>query len=320
MQVPRVKATPHKKHIVSGSKHGESPVSTSLSTTRKSQTVNTPDLFKLDALVAGNTKNVMSDMKASRRDIYMVPLDKLSFIDNFNVRDDTPEYLAHIEQIAQSIHANGFMADKPLSIFVDEHGNCKVVDGHTRYRATKRAAELGTVIDALPSVVMPRGTSIEDLNYSLVNKNGGKGLTPYETAKVIKRQLDLGIDEKTVAFKFAIGVAYLHDLMTLVAAPKAIRDMVVQGELSPTAAIKEINNHGSKAVTRLTKGLAAAKAAGKTKVTGKHLDKPKLRVSGTVAKIGANNKIVIELSDFTGIIMAGDSVKIIVTPQKDEEL
>lgn len=282
--------------------------------------MNTPDLFKLDALVAGNTKNVMSDISMGRRDIYMVPLDNLSFIDGFNVRDDTPEYLAHIEQIAQSIHANGFMTDKPLSIFVDEKGNCKIVDGHTRYRATKRAYELGTKIDALPSVVMPRGTTIEDLNYSLVNKNGGMKLTPYEMAKVIKRQLDLGIEEKTVAFKFAIGVAYLHDLMTLVAAPKAIRDMVVQGEVSPTAAIKEINNHGSKAVTRLTKGLAAAKAAGKTKVTGKHLDKPKLRVNGTVVKCGANLRIAIDLEDFTGIIAPGDTVKIIVTPQKEEEL
>lgn len=274
------------------------------------------DQYEPPLLVAGNGKKAMDALNAKSNEVYRVPVDAFEFIEGFNPREDTPEYLAHIEQIAQSILANGFYRDKPISIFIDEFNKVKVTDGHSRVRGARRALELGAELETLPAVIKPKGTSMEDLTVALVTSNSGKHLTPFETGKVCKRLIDMGMDEKTIAKRFALGVEYVRDLLGLVASPKPIRDMVIAGEVSPTTAIKELNEHGSKAVERLATGLAKAKAEGKTKVTGKHLDKPKtFKLSGKIAKITGSRMIII-LDEDVGedLSRVGDLVKMVVTP------
>lgn len=277
------------------------------------------DQYEPPLLIAGNGKKAMSALNAKSNEVYRVPLEAFEFIEGFNPREDTPEYLSHIEQIAQSILANGFYRDKPISIFIDEHDKVKVTDGHSRVRGARRAVELGAELETLPAVIKPKGTSMEDLTVALVTSNSGKHLTPFETGKVCKRLIDMGMDDKTIAKRFALGVEYVRSLLDLVAAPKAIRDMVIAGEVAPTTAIKELADHGSKAVARLTIGLAKAKAEGKTKVTGKHLDKPKtFKLAGKIVKI-TDNKFVIQLDESVGenLSAVGDLVKLTVTPSEE---
>jgi hypothetical protein len=70
--------------------------------------------------------------------------------------------------------------------------------------------------------------------------------------------------------------------LLLANAPTAIHKLVRENAVASTLAIEEIRTHGSdKALERLQKGLVDAKAAGKTKVTRKHLGKP---VAGIAAK------------------------------------
>lgn len=276
----------------------------------------TASLFKPLELVAGNVKAAMKAINVASSDLWKVPLDKLTFIDGFNARQDTPEYLAHIEAIAQSILSNGYYPDKPIAAFVDEDGSIKVTDGHSRVRGARRAVELGAPLETLPTVVKPRGTTMEDLTVGLVVSNTGKPLTPFEVGIVVKRLIDMGLAEKDVAKRLGFTLPYVQDLLALVAAPKPIRDMVVAGQVSATAAIKELTTHGGKAVERLKQGLERAKAAGKGKVTGKHLDKPAgpLRLTGKVNSIGLGMiRVILHVdTDVDHGFAAGDEVVVTI--------
>ena len=65
----------------------------------------------------------------------------------------------------------------------------------------------------------------------------------------------------------------MSDLLTLVAAPKVVQDMIALGQVSSTLALHTINEHGSQAASVLKEAIKEAEATGKTKATGKHVKK-----------------------------------------------
>jgi ParB-like chromosome segregation protein Spo0J len=225
-------------------------------------------------LLQGSAKGTMKAAEATSRDLWMVHPDKLSVIPGFNVRNtDAKDYIEHIDMLAQSIATNGFYADKPLAAFVTKEGEIKVTDGHSRLAAIKKAiAELGAEIEAIPVVVKPQGTSMEDLTVALVKSNSGRPLTPLELAEVCKRLISFGWDDKKVADKLGFTARYVADLLYLLGTPAPIRKMVEQGKVSASLAIKEVKAHGVEAHERLKSAMAEAKDAGRDKVTAKHLD------------------------------------------------
>lgn len=284
----------------------------------------TASLFPPTDLVAGNLKAAMKLVGASSAEVWNVKPQDIHIIDGFNGRVDTPEYRAHVESIAESIMANGFYRDKPLAGFVankDGVPTIYVTDGHTRLAAALIAIARGAQLETLPVVTKPRGTTMEDLTVALITSNSGKSFTPYETGMICKRLIDFGMTEKVIAQRLSLTMAYVIDLLALVAAPKAIRDMVTNGQVSATAAIKEITTHGSKAVARLTDGLDRAKKAGKTKVTGKHLGCAEkatvLRLNATVlvAK-GDGRTVVLDFADAQHGLSSSDEVVVTIKKKK----
>jgi hypothetical protein len=230
-------------------------------------------------LNAGNVKAAMSG--ASSRDLWQVPIDKLKLIDGFNVRADGAEHKMHVAELTDSIVANGFYQSKPLSGYVALDKGKQVIyvtDGHCRLEAAQAAIKRGAEIKALPVVVSPKGTSIEDLTVGLVTNNNGKPLSPYEIGVVCKRLTGFGWDEKAVAKRLSMTAQRVGDLLTLVAAPAAVRKLVSDGTVSATQAIETLKKHGDKAAEKLEIGAAKAKASGKKKATKKHIDaKPSYR-------------------------------------------
>jgi hypothetical protein len=62
-------------------------------------------------------------------------------------------------------------------------------------------------------------------------------------------------------------------LLTLVGAPKKIRDMVSAGKVSASLAVSTLREQGESAVSVLETGLESAQSAGKTKLTARNLPK-----------------------------------------------
>lgn len=223
----------------------------------------------------GSIKGAMSETGAIKSDLYKVEREHLHIEDGFNVRIHDAEYKAHIRAIANSIKENGFMQDKPLAGYVAERDGKNVIiitDGHTRLGGYDLAVSEGMDTFPLPVVTKPRGTSMEDLTIALVTSNSGRPLSPFELGQVCKRLVGYGMETKTIAQRLGYGKAYIEGLLDLVAAPKALRDLVTSGKVAATLAVETIKKVGAKdAAKALSEGVKVAESSGKEKVTKKHV-------------------------------------------------
>ena len=209
----------------------------------------------------GSVKKAAQASGFRSSDLWKCPVNKLRVVEGFNVRDKDADYLKRVRYIANSIIENGYMDDKPIAGYVTEEGGQHfviVTDGHTRYDAVQLVISEGHPIDEVPVVTKPRGTSMEDLTVALVTSNTGEKLRPFEVAKVCKRLIGYGMTEADIAKRIGLTRAYVIDLLALLAAPKAVRDMVSEGKVSATEAGKTIKQHGKKAVSVLTEALKSS--------------------------------------------------------------
>ncbi len=227
---------------------------------------------------AGNIKTAMKNAGAGRSDLWRVPRSALRIKPGFNVRNvDDPEYQEHIQWIADSIRENGFLPDHPLVGFVareDDEDIIYITDGHTRLAAVDMLIAEGIEIAELPVVTKMRGTNIEDLTVALYTSNGGRPLTPIETAEVCKRLAGYGWDERRIAKNLGLTTTYVGNLLDLAAAPQEIRQMVQARKVSANVALEVMRKEGSNARETLRTAIAEAESAGQTKITRKSL-KPK---------------------------------------------
>ncbi|MDA0576234.1 ParB/RepB/Spo0J family partition protein [Burkholderia gladioli] len=223
-------------------------------------------------LVPGNVKEIVKPFRQGTADVYMVSLDAIRVRPEFNeAREADPEYPTAVREIADSIKANGFFRHKPIKVAAAADGYLYVSDGHTRWDAVLLANSEGAGIEAVPVINEVRGTTEEDRIFGLILDNSGRRLTLLGEAMVIKRLIGRGIDEKEIARRLTRNVASIRNALTLVAAPKAIKEMVTSGAVSATSAVKVMKEQGANAVAHLQAAKEAATAAGKMKVTPKAL-------------------------------------------------
>ncbi len=228
-------------------------------------------------LVAGN-REVIRSVSTGRQDVYMIPLSIVRVREGFNdARKADPDYPAHIRELADSMKAQGWMRHKPLVGVIAEDGNAYPSDGHSRYEAALLANSEGAGIESIPFMPEQKGTNEEDRIFGLILNNNGKRLTPLGEALVIKQLIGRGVDEKEIERRTGFAPAKISGLLALIAAPKDVREMVATGRVAATTAIEVLRDHGSKAVDVLKAGEATAVAAGKTRVTKKHLSDPKAK-------------------------------------------
>ncbi|MGT0248042.1 ParB/RepB/Spo0J family partition protein [Burkholderia pyrrocinia] len=223
-------------------------------------------------LVPGNVKEIVKAFRQGSADVYMVSLGAIRVRPEFNeAREADPEYPTAVREVADSIHANGFFRHKPLKVAAAADGYFYLSDGHTRWDGLHLANSEGAGIEAVPVINEVRGTTEEDRIFGLILDNSGRRLTPLGEAMVIKRLIGRGIDEKEIARRLTRNVASIRNALTLVAAPKPIKEMVTSGAVSATSAVKVMKEQGVNAVAHLQAAKEAAAAAGKTKVTPKTL-------------------------------------------------
>ena len=223
-------------------------------------------------LTPGNTKAAMKAVGAVSADLWQVEPTRLRILDGFNARIKNEAYTGRVRWIADSIKANGYYKDKPLTGFVALEDGTEVIyvtGGHRRHEAVLLALSEGVEVAAVPVVIKPRGTSMEDLTVDLVVGNEGEPLSTYEQAVVCKRLAAFGWDSKEIARRLGYSTAqYVDALLSLASAPLPVRRMVMESVISATTAIEAIKKHGDKAGDVL---LAAMVKSGTGRVTAKHM-------------------------------------------------
>lgn len=225
-------------------------------------------------LVAANPKVLFNSIAMVKAEMWDVQVEDLRVLQDFNIRIRNAEYFAHVRNLADSILANGFYKDKPLSGFGTLAGKKPIIyitDGHCRYEAVLLAISEGAPITELPVVIKDKSVSMEDLTVSLVRSSEGKRLAPLEVAIAVKRLFNFGWKQPLIAQKIGVSEVYVNQLLVLAGAPKAVRDMVESGEATAAVALDAIRAHGSDAQQVMTEALEDAKANGKTKLTARFL-------------------------------------------------
>ncbi|WP_233451366.1 tyrosine-type recombinase/integrase [Paraburkholderia caribensis] len=231
----------------------------------------------LDAMiVTGNTKAAIKAAGGGSSDLWTVPPDQIHYDPRDNVRPLDP---TRVRKVADSIKANGYDRKKPLGCFVRKVGGedrIFVYEGQHRYHGALLAISEGTVIERLPLVIdEAKSVTRTNLIYAGIINNDGEKLTPLQLAEKIVELQALGEDNATICARLTITEQTIRDCLLLANAPAAVHKLVRDNAVASTLAIEEIRAHGGeKALERLQKGLVDAKAAGKTKVTKKHLGKP----------------------------------------------
>lgn len=225
-------------------------------------------------LVSGSVKAAMKEHGAGSSDLWKVPVDAIKVLEGFNVRVKDASYHAHVREIADSIKANGFYVDEPLGGYCANEDGQQVIyahAGHVRLEAARLAISEGALIERLPMIMAPAGTSLEDLVVALVQTNAGHPLTPYETAIVCKRLKGYGWDNAQISTRLSFTTQYVEGLLEIMGAPLVVRQMIQDGRVAFAVALDALRKHGSGAVAHLQTAETIAKAAGKTKVTAKFL-------------------------------------------------
>jgi len=235
-------------------------------------------------LVAGSIKTAMKESGSGSRDLWQVPIEQIKVIEGLNPRVFNDAYKAHIRSIADSIKSEGFYQDQALAGYVakEEDGSQSiyVYSGHSRLAAAKLAIKEGAELQRLPVVVSTAGLDLEDITVSLIRGNGGKNLTYYESAIVVKRLAKMGLDLEEISRRTGITVALIKNRLALMAAPSKLREMVANDEISATLAIDMLNKHGSKVLEAIQGAVEVASTEGKNKV----------RKAQTVEKTDALNR------------------------------
>lgn len=202
----------------------------------------------------GGVKTAIKATGAKTRDLLMVPIEQLKVLPGLNVRIRDDVYEAHIENVKESIIANGFFQHFPISGYVGEEGTgddkitfIYVTGGFTRLEAAKRAVKEGFELEALPTIVKPAGTSMVDLTVGLSRDNDNNPLRPYEKAIVVKRLVGYGIeDEKELARRLGFTDAYIKQLLYMMSLPPAYHDLVVKNVVSLDLAVEVARKNGAK--------------------------------------------------------------------------
>ena len=156
-----------------------------------------------------------------------------------------------------------------------------LVGGHRRLEATFIAISEGAEIPVVPVIVKPKGTNIEDLTVDLKVSNDGEPLTTLEQALVCQRLAAFNWESSQIGSRLGYTNQRVDELLSLAAAPKAIRDHVAADRISASLAIELISKHGSKAkeiIEKLVNGQSK-------KVTAKNV--PELRFKQSLRKQAA---------------------------------
>jgi len=201
---------------------------------------------------------------------------------NDNTRDmESESTITHIREMANAIKDNGNDLFPPITIY-QEGENIYVMAGWCRRRAHILAMEEGAPVKGILCLTVTKKKP-EDLALSILTSNDGLPLTAIEKSKAVKRLQSFMWTPQEIAKRTGWSLSTVNNLIALHDAPESIIDMVKDGSVSATLAIKVVAEKGDDAEGVLKDAVANAKKSGKSKATAKDVGKKP-------AKFDWNNK------------------------------
>src|SRR6218665_358897 len=189
-------------------------------------------------LLPGNVKKAGGG--ASSGDVWMLQPSLIRRHPKLQPRDNTTEhYKERVRHLADLMHANGYDRSFPLKVFAareDDQDVLYLVQGHTRLDAFDLDVSEGKDMQVIPCVTTDRGTTMEDLLVS-----------PIEKAGIVRELQGCNVGLGSIARRLGYTLAYVKSLLSILEAPREVREMVQEGKVAASVAVGTVKEHGKQA-------------------------------------------------------------------------
>ena len=216
---------------------------------------------------------IIRDMGSRGQTLNMIDPRKIEVMPGLNARDmASADTLAHVDLLADSITAQGFLGSHPLEVFTEGDG-IYVSAGHCRLAAAMLVIERGVELTAIPCLSEARGTSQAQRLVNQITSNSGQRLNLAEEGRVYHRLAAMGNVISQIAKLVGRSEAHIRQAMDFNAAPAEAHALVSTGKVSATLAAKTIREEGpTKGVDKIKAAVKRAEEAGKAKATARHFE------------------------------------------------
>lgn len=215
----------------------------------------------------------IKDVAEGRSDLFKVDPRKIQIKPDWNSRDfNDPANAEHIAGLAASIKEIG--VKKPLVCYM-ESDIVYVSDGHCRLQAVMQLIAAGVEIKSVPVMVEDRFANEADRIFSQIVHNQGKPLTGIEQAKVFKRLLGLGWQQKDIAAKAGMSGGRVSQLLELLTLPVVLQQFITEGKASASMVLNTFKKHnGDVALTvaELSGAVVVAQEQGRKRAMPKDVE------------------------------------------------
>ncbi len=211
----------------------------------------------------------MENNKTIKGEIFKIDPRNIVVVKDFNSRTN----FGDIDELAAQIKEQGVLNPISTIPFVDEDGfeKYKLVDGERRYRAVMKLINEGVEIARIPSLLLSKSTSEEELLLQQALRNEGKPFNAYEWGVLAKKLMDrCGLTQSEVAKKLgknqSVISRYLGYLELDPKLSSLLKDDVISGS-NLDRIMYGAEGDQNRAYKEVTKLLEKAKEKGRKKIS-----------------------------------------------------
>lgn len=221
-------------------------------------------------------KQMRKDGELVRADAEKIDFRSIFVEEGFNPKGRTEEDDTDDEELYQFIVKHGPLALPQMEVRPRDGGGVWIVDGHRRYRQIGRYIDAGLFkVDGegrrLVAIRQFGGNDLQRL-YRIGTSNKHKKMKPLQFAELVQRaHSGFGQTPEQIAEGLVCSVSAVRDALVLSGANHDVQQMVANGEVSKTTAIKVVKQSGEGAGPVLKEAQHAAQMQGKSKVTSKQV-------------------------------------------------
>lgn len=212
---------------------------------------------------AGVIKRTDTGMFIRLQDIHVKP--------GFNRRVEDDRFKESIDELTAYLAAGGEVP--ALEVYArdgdtgDHEGGVWIVEGHRRHRAYGNLLAIGRPVEWIK--IAPFVGNDAERVARIATSNSQLPLTPLELASVYRELRSLNWTSDEIARRVGKKRDHVERILALADANTDVQQLVAEGSVSPTVAVKRVKKHGEKAGEVLAGELQQAKAEGKKRVTDK---------------------------------------------------
>ena len=214
-------------------------------------------------------KKVETEVKATRSDIFMIPVNQIVIPEDFNKRVDYGDITSLKNSILESGQKNPLRVKK-----IRGEEKYVLIDGFRRMRAINEAIAEGKEFLRVLAIAVPADYSDEQKILDIILCNDGKPLTMFEFGQVCDKLKNLGWNPSKIAQKVGKSLPYVIDSMKVVNLPEELQISITQNDISAKTVLEIVKitpDDETKQKQLVKDAISKAKATGKTKATAKNV-------------------------------------------------